>query len=84
MPSGEIMSRATNDLTQVRMLLGFAVLNTVNTLFGLVSSLAITLRISVKLTLAALSILPLLILVHPSIPSRCSALRAPTRLRSAR
>jgi len=63
MPSGEIMSRATNDLTQVRMLLGFAVLNTVNTLFGLASSLAITLRISVKLTLAALSILPLLILV---------------------
>jgi ATP-binding cassette subfamily B multidrug efflux pump len=63
MPSGEIMSRATNDLTQVRMLLGFAVLNSVNTGFGLVSSLAITLRISVKLTLATLSILPLLIVV---------------------
>src|SRR5260221_2269430 len=63
MPSGEIMSRATNDLTQVRMLLGFAILNAVNTLFGLVSSLAITLRISVKLTFVALSILPLLIVV---------------------
>jgi ATP-binding cassette subfamily B protein len=63
MPSGEIMSRATNDLTQVRMLLGFAILNTVNTAFGLVSALAITLRVSVKLTFAALSILPLLVLV---------------------
>jgi ATP-binding cassette subfamily B protein len=63
MPSGEIMSRATNDLTQVRMLLGFALLNAVNTMFGLVSALAITLRVSVKLTFAALSILPLLVVV---------------------
>jgi ATP-binding cassette subfamily B protein len=70
MPSGEIMSRATNDLTQVRMLLGFAVLNTVNTLFGLVSSLAITLRISVKLTFVALSILPLLIWVTRGFSKR--------------
>src|SRR5882724_9450090 len=63
MPSGEIMSRATNDLTQVRMLLGFAVLNSVNTVFALVSSLAFTLWVSVKLTLAALSTLPLLVLL---------------------
>src|SRR5262245_7479182 len=39
MPSGEIMSRATNDLTQVRLLLGFVVLNAVNTVFVLASSL---------------------------------------------
>src|SRR6185503_17616060 len=39
MPSGEIMSRATNDLTQVRMLLGFSVLNAVNTVFALASAL---------------------------------------------
>jgi ATP-binding cassette subfamily B protein len=63
MPSGEIMSRATNDLTQVRMLLGFAILNAVNTLFGLVSGLAIMLRFSGRLTIASLSILPLLVLV---------------------
>jgi len=63
MPSGEIMSRATNDLTQVRLLLGFAVLNAVNTVFALASSLAFTLSVSVKLTLASLSTLPLLVLV---------------------
>jgi len=63
MPSGEIMSRATNDLQQVRMLLGFSVLNTVNTVFALVSALTISLSISVKLTLASLSTFPLLILI---------------------
>src|ERR1044071_7211669 len=63
MPSGEIMSRATNDLTQVRLLLGFAVLNAVNTVFALASSLAFTLSVSVKLTFASLATLPLLILI---------------------
>ncbi|MEB2314015.1 MAG: ABC transporter ATP-binding protein [Sorangiineae bacterium] len=60
---GEIMSRATNDLTQVRLLLGFGVLNTVNTLFALPSALYVTLGLSVKLTLASLAPLPLLMLV---------------------
>ena len=63
MPVGDIMSRSTNDLAQVRMLLGFAVLNAINTVFAFASSLAVTLRISPKLTLAALSTLPLLIVV---------------------
>jgi ATP-binding cassette, subfamily B, multidrug efflux pump len=63
MPTGEIMSRATNDLTQVRLLLGFGVLNSVNTVFALASALSIVVAISVKLTLAALSVLPLLVIV---------------------
>jgi ATP-binding cassette subfamily B protein len=63
MPSGEIMSRATNDLTQVRLLLGFATLNAVNAAFALTSSLAFTLSVSVKLTLASLSTLPVLVLI---------------------
>ncbi|HEX4336313.1 MAG TPA: ABC transporter ATP-binding protein [Polyangiaceae bacterium] len=61
--TGDIMSRSTNDLTQVRLLLGFGVLNSMNTLFALVSSLAVTLRISVKLTMASLSTLPVLLFV---------------------
>jgi ATP-binding cassette subfamily B multidrug efflux pump len=32
--SGEIMSRATNDLAQVRLLVGFGALNLVNTAFA--------------------------------------------------
>jgi ATP-binding cassette, subfamily B, multidrug efflux pump len=63
MPSGEIMSRATNDLTQVRMLLGFSVLNAVNTVFALASALTICLSISAKLTLASLSTFPLLVVI---------------------
>jgi ATP-binding cassette subfamily B multidrug efflux pump len=63
MPIGDIMSRATNDLAQVRMLLGFGLLNAMNTVFGLASALAVTLSISGKLTLAALATLPPLILV---------------------
>lgn len=63
MSTGDIMSRVTNDLQQVRGLLGFGVLNLFNTLFGLVSALAIMLQFSVKLTVAALAPLPLLLLV---------------------
>jgi ATP-binding cassette, subfamily B, multidrug efflux pump len=63
MSTGEIMSRVTNDLVQVRLLLGFGVLNIINTLFALVSALAVTIPISHKLTLAALSPLPLVLLV---------------------
>jgi ATP-binding cassette subfamily B protein len=63
MSTGEIMSRATNDLAQVRLLLGFGVLNVINTLFALVSALSVTLSMSVKLTLAALAPLPVLMLV---------------------
>jgi len=61
MATGDIMSRATNDLGQVRLLLGFGVLNSINTVFALVSSLAVTLRISPPLTAASLSTLPFLL-----------------------
>ena len=63
MSTGEIMSRVTNDLAQVRLLLGFGVLNVINTVFALVSALAVTIPISGRLTLAALAPLPLLLLV---------------------
>ena len=56
--AGDLMSRATNDLTQVRLLLGFGVLNVFNTLLALGSALAVTLGISVPLTAASLISLP--------------------------
>ena len=62
-PTGDIMSRVTNDLAQVRLLLGFGVLNLFGTTFALVSALAVTLERSVKLTLASLAGLPLLMIV---------------------
>ncbi|HYP78490.1 MAG TPA: ABC transporter ATP-binding protein [Polyangiaceae bacterium] len=63
MSTGEIMSRVTNDLVQVRLLLGFGILNIINTVFALVSALAVTIPISIKLTLATLAPLPLLLLI---------------------
>jgi len=63
MSTGEIMSRVTNDLVQVRLLLGFGILNIINTGFALISALAVTLPISIKLTLATLAPLPLLLLI---------------------
>ncbi len=62
-PTGDIMSRATNDLQQVRLLLGFGVLNVVSSLLAFVSALYVMLSLSGKLTLAALSIIPMLVLV---------------------
>lgn len=61
-PTGDIMSRATNDLTQVRLLLGFGVLNVVNTVFALTSALTLMFGLNVKLTLAALAAAPLAVL----------------------
>src|SRR5262249_30651072 len=63
MSTGDIMSRVTNDLLQVRLLLGFGVLNVINTAFALVSALSVTISVSWRLTLAALVPLPFLMLV---------------------
>lgn len=70
MSTGEIMSRATNDLGQVRMLLGFGVLNAINTVFALVSALSVMLPLSPSLTLAALAPLPILMLVTRAFSKR--------------
>lgn len=61
--TGDIMSRVTNDLGQVRMMFGFGVLTAANTVLAFSSALAVTLQISVKLTVASLSTLPVLYLV---------------------
>ncbi len=63
MSAGEIMSRATNDLTQVRLLFGFGILNLVNVIFAFASALQVMLVISAKLALASLVNLPILVIV---------------------
>ena len=66
MSAGEIMSRASGDLLQVRLLFGFGVLNIVNVVFAFVSALQVMVRISLPLTLASLVTFPILILVTRS------------------
>ncbi|MBN8610781.1 MAG: ABC transporter ATP-binding protein [Deltaproteobacteria bacterium] len=52
--TGEIMSRATNDLTQVRLLVGFGALNLVNSTLAFASAIALMLVVSPRLTMLAL------------------------------
>src|SRR5262249_8766644 len=59
MPAGEIMSRATNDLTQVRLLCGFGVMNLVNVVLAVASALQVMFGINVKLTLVSIVVFPL-------------------------
>ena len=56
--TGDLMSRATNDLNAVRMMIGPAVMYAVNTLIVLVVAMALMLRINTRLTLIALVPLP--------------------------
>jgi ATP-binding cassette subfamily B protein len=69
-PTGEIMSRATNDLTQVRLLLGFGLLNVLNAVAGFASAIYVMARESVTLTLAALATFPVMMLITRSFSSR--------------
>ncbi|MBP9113103.1 MAG: ABC transporter ATP-binding protein, partial [Polyangiaceae bacterium] len=73
MPSGEIMSRATQDLTQVRLLFGFGILNLINVVFAFVSALQVMLGISMKLSLVSFLPLPPLVLLTRFLSKRVFA-----------
>ncbi|MFB2769153.1 ABC transporter ATP-binding protein [Pelatocladus sp. BLCC-F211] len=59
--AGDLISRATSDVDNVRRLLGFAVLSLANTFFAYVLTLPVMLSISVDMTLAALAVYPLML-----------------------
>ncbi|HEY8087414.1 MAG TPA: ABC transporter ATP-binding protein, partial [Polyangiaceae bacterium] len=67
MPAGEIMSRSTSDLQQVRMLLGFGVLSVVGVCFAFASALTVMLQMSPWLTLACLLNLPLVTFISRAV-----------------
>jgi ATP-binding cassette, subfamily B, multidrug efflux pump len=73
MSAGEIMSRSTGDLQQVRLLLGFGVLNVVNVVFAFASALQVMLGISARLTLASLVMMPVMILMTRSFSKQMFA-----------
>ncbi|MCS7030343.1 MAG: ABC transporter ATP-binding protein/permease [Gloeomargarita sp. SKYG116] len=62
-PPGELISRATSDVDNIRRLVGFSVLSLVNTVLAYGLTLPVMLSISVPLTLAALAAYPLLLLI---------------------
>jgi ATP-binding cassette subfamily B protein len=63
--AGDLISRATSDVDNVRRLVGFAVLSLANTVFAYALTLPVMLTISVNLTLASLAVYPFMFwLVH--------------------
>ncbi|WP_448602471.1 ABC transporter ATP-binding protein [Thermoleptolyngbya sp.] len=64
---GDLISRATSDVDNIRRLLGFAVLSLANTFFAYALTLPVMLSIDVRLTVVAIAIYPLMFfLVHLS------------------
>ncbi len=63
MGSGEVISRATSDVEQVRRLMGFAVLSLTNTLLAYALTLPAMLRIDALLSLSALALYPVMLVV---------------------
>ena len=61
--SGEVISRATSDVENVRRLLGFAVLSLTNTVMAYALTLPAMLAIDPWLSLAALALYPLMLMV---------------------
>ncbi|MBI3654503.1 MAG: ABC transporter ATP-binding protein [Acidobacteria bacterium] len=57
--TGDLMARATNDLGAVRMIVGPALMYSVNTIFSFILMLPIMARISTRLTLLAFVSIPL-------------------------
>ena len=61
--TGDILSRFSNDLTNVRMLVGFGVLNVINTVVVYIAALYLMTRISPGLTAWAVLPFPLMIII---------------------
>jgi ATP-binding cassette, subfamily B, multidrug efflux pump len=61
--TGDIVSRASNDIGNIRLLYGPAVLNIVNTGFMLIAAFSMMLIIDVRLTLLALVPMPIVYLI---------------------
>jgi ATP-binding cassette subfamily B protein len=60
--SGEVISRATSDVENVRRLLGFAILSLTNTLLAYALTLPAMLMIDAPLTVAAIALYPLMLI----------------------
>lgn len=59
MPTGDVMSRLTNDLTNVRLMAGFALLNTMNAVIIFAGNLPLLFRIDWRVAIFALLPFPL-------------------------
>jgi ATP-binding cassette subfamily B protein len=68
--SGDILSRFSNDLTNVRMLVGFGSMNAINTLLVYIAAVTMMIRIHPWLTFWAILPFPLMVLVVKKVSHR--------------
>lgn len=68
--AGELISRATSDVDNIRRLLGFAILSLANTVFAYILTIPVMLSISVRLTLISLVVYPLMLVLVQSFSVR--------------
>jgi ATP-binding cassette, subfamily B, multidrug efflux pump len=68
--TGDLLSRFSNDLTNVRMLLGFGILNVINTIIVYVSAIVLMGSINLFLTICAVLPYPLMILLVKQVSRR--------------
>lgn len=61
--AGDLISRATSDVDNIRRLLGFAILSLANTLFAYALTLPVMLLINVRLTLVAIAVYPVMLVM---------------------
>ena len=71
--TGDLMSRATNDLQSVSMLVGFGLLSLVNTVIVYAGTLVAMVRMDPWLTLVALAPYPLIVIVARRYNTRAHA-----------
>jgi ATP-binding cassette subfamily B protein len=60
---GELISRATSDVDNIRRLLGFAVLSLANTVFAYAFTIPVMLSLNVRLTVVALVVYPVMLIL---------------------
>lgn len=68
--TGDILSRFSNDLTNVRMLTGFGIMSAMNTLILYVAAVTLMCRIHPWLTICAIIPFPLMVLVVKKVSQR--------------
>ncbi|NCJ08496.1 ATP-binding cassette domain-containing protein [Synechococcales cyanobacterium C] len=68
--AGDLISRSTSDVDNIRRLVGFALLSFVNTIFAYALTLPVMLGLDVGLTLAAIAVYPLIMLLVQAFSNR--------------
>lgn len=71
--AGELISRATSDVDNIRRLLGFAILSLANTVFAYVFTVPVMISINLKLTLIALAVYPFMLVLVQMFSHRLRA-----------